>query len=393
MSATTMTAERPLGIEVPRGIGLPGRVVISWSTAGGVLLGGILVAAMTLTGQLSGSGLFFTASGLFVIGAVLGMIHGAVLGFLGRDPATSGRDAASALARSALYAIPAIALGWLATIWIAMTVVAIYMGRSLGLLGVGIAWGAGVALVAAAVVYGWRAIRNAYGRWPERRTGTVVVAMTFAALLVTFLADRPELWGIRFRVTEVGAVLLAAALSIWIAGPAVTMALRLLGRLPAPHPNPTFVRPASTWKDTVTGLLVGLGLGILAVPVAGPSLATATGTMGAVVTSVSEAVVNEVLLRLVLLTSVAWVLLRWQRVRPVEAVTAAVVITALIQVVLYAPGVMALGFPGPLGATAFVLVTVLLPGLAFGTLYWLRGFGTALVADATAVTAMALMLL
>jgi hypothetical protein len=54
---------------------------------------------------------------------------------------------------------------------------------------------------------------------------------------------------------------------------------------------------------------------------------------------------------------------------------------------------MAIGFPGPLGALGFVLLTVLLPALAFGTLYWLRGLGTALVADATAVTAMALMLL
>jgi hypothetical protein len=194
-------------------------------------------------------------------------------------------------------------------------------------------------------------------------------------------------------VTEVGAVLLAGVLSIWVAGPAVTMALRLLGRLPAPHPKPGFARGAGVWKDTGTGMLVGLVLGILAVPVAGPSVATATGAAGAVVTAVSEAVVNEVLLRLVLLTSVAWVLLRWHRVRPIEAVTAAILVTAIAQVILYAPGVMAIGFPGPLGALGFVLLTVLLPALAFGTLYWLRGLGTALVADVTAVTAMALMLL
>lgn len=393
MNTTTMTAEKPLGIEVPREVGLAGRVLITWTTGGGILLGGILVAAMTLAGRLSGQGLFFTASGLFVIGAFLGLVHGAVLGFLGRDRETSARDAMSALARSALYAIPAIALGWLATIWIAMTVVALYMGRPLELAGVGAAWGVGVALVAAAVIYGWRAIRCAYARWPERQTGTAVVAMTFTALLAIFLADRPELWGIRFRVTEVGAVLLAGAMAIWIAGPAVTVALRLLGRLPAPHPGPAFVRPARAWGDLGTGLLVGLVLGILAIPVAGPSLATATGPAGAMITSVSEAVVNEVLLRLVLLTGVAWVLLRWNRVRPVEAVAAAIVLTALVQVVLYTPGAMALGFPSLIGATGFLLLTVLLPALAFGTLYWLRGLGTALIADATAVAAMALMLL
>jgi hypothetical protein len=173
----------------------------------------------------------------------------------------------------------------------------------------------------------------------------------------------------------------------------VTAALRLLGRLPGPRPASTFVHTSKPWSDVSVGLLVGLVLGILAVPFAEPAVATATGTMGAVVTSVSQAVVDEVLLRLVLLTSVAWALLQWHRVRPAEAVTAAVVVTALVQVVLYTPGVLAVGFPSTVTALGFVLVTVLLPALAFGTLYWQRGFGTALLADATAVTAMALLVL
>lgn len=394
MSATTInTTEKPRGTEVPRGIGLQGRVAVTWATGGGVLLGGFLVAAMTLAGQLSGHGLFFTSSGLFVIGAVLGLIHGGVLGFLGRDATTTPRQAGWALARSALYAIPAVAVGWLATVWIAMTVVAAYMGRALTLFGVGIAWVVGAVAVIIAATYGWKALRNAYARWPERRVGTAVVAMTFAALLVLFLADRPELWGVRFRVTEVGAVLLAGFLSVWVAGPAVTAALRLLNRLPTRRPLVGLGRGSHVWGDLGIGLLVGLVLGILAVPFAGPALATATGPVGAVVTSVSQAVVNEVLLRLVLFTGVAWLLLRWHRVHAGEAVTAAVILTALVQVALYTPGVLAIGFPNPITALGFVLVTVLLPALAFGTLYWLRGFGSALVADATAVTAIALLAL
>ena len=68
-----------------RGVGLPGRVTVSFTMAGGLLLGGIMVALMTLSGQLSGHGLFMTSSGLFVIGAILGGVHGSVLGFLGRE--------------------------------------------------------------------------------------------------------------------------------------------------------------------------------------------------------------------------------------------------------------------------------------------------------------------
>lgn len=392
MSATTIdTTGRPLGTDVPRGIGLQGRVAVTWATAGGVILGGFLVAAMTLTGQLSGSGLFFTSSGLFVIGVVLGLLHGTVLGFLGRAESTTSRQALGALGRSALYAIPAVAVGWLATVWIGMTVVALYLDRALPLIGVAVSWAVGATVVAAAVVYGVRALQNAYARWPERRVGTAVVAMTFAALLLTFLADRPELWGLRFRVTEVGAVLLAALLSIWLAGPAVTAALRLLRGLPGPRRLPAPATDGRFLGDAGVGILVGLVLGVLAVPFAGPAVATATGPLGAVVTAVSQAVVDEVLLRLVLLTSVVWALLRWHRVRPNEAVGAAILLTTLVQVVLYTPGVLAIGFPSALTATGFVLVTVLLPALAFGVLYWQRGFGSALVADATAMVAVALL--
>lgn len=393
MSATTIdTIQKPLGTEVPRGIGLPGRVAVTWATAGGVLLGGFLVAAMTLSGQLSGSGLFFTASGLFVIGAVLGLLHGAMLGFLGRPPETTPREAAGALIRASLYTIPAVAVGWVATVWIAMTVVALYLGRALPLVGVAVAWGVGLAVVLAAGAYGWRALRSAYAGWAERRIGTAVVAMTFGALLLLFLADRPELWGLRFRVTEVGAVLLAALLSVWVAGPAVTLALRLLRGIPTPRPVgvPSGRR---VWGDAGLGVLVGLVLGVLAVPFAGPAVTTATGPAGAVVTAVSQAVVDEVLLRLVLLSSVVWALLRWQRVRPAEAVGAAVLLTAVVQVALYTPGVLAIGFPSAVTAAGFVLVTVLLPALAFGVLYWRRGFGSALLADATAMVAVALLAL
>ena len=372
MSTTATTYEKRLGTDVPRGIGLHGRVAVTWAAAGGLLLGGFLVAFMTLSGRLSGHGLFFTVSGLFVIGAILGLAHGLVLGFFGRPEGTPPRAATGDLGRAVLYAIPALAVAWLLTIWIGMTMPAVILGRTF------VAW---------AAVYGWRALRNAYARWPERESGTALVAASFAGLIVLLLADQPEIWGMQLRVTETGAVLLAAALTFWVTGPAVTLALRLASRLPIPSPQRIFDDPRHAAGDIGVGLLVGLVLGVLAVPFVGVTVPAGTG-IGAAVAAVGQAVVDEVALRMVLLTGVAWLLLRWQRVEVEEAAAAAVATTALVQVLLYLPGIEAIGFPTLTGALGFALATVALPAVAFGVVYWKRGFGAALVADAVAVTMM-----
>lgn len=388
---TTQISTEPRGTDLRRGIGLQGRVAVFWGMGGGILLGGVLVAMMTLGGQLSGHGLFITSSGLFVIGALLGLLHGGALGFVGRPEGVSRERAWKDLGLSVLYAVPALALAWLVTVWIAMTMVASYLGRIGPMIGVSVGWAIGIVTVVTGAVYGWRALVNAYARWPERQAGTVFVTATFAALLVLFLADRPELWGLRMRVTDVGAVLLAVFASIWLAVPLVTGALRLLRTIPGPRPELGFA--TRRWAvDVGLGLAVGVILGLVAVPFAVPgTLATSGGA--AMVGALSQALVDEVLLRLVLMTAVVWLLLRWHRVHREEAVVASVAVVALVQVILYTPGVLATGFATPLAATGFLVVAVAVPALVFGALYWLRGFGTALVADATSVIALALLAL
>lgn len=393
MSAPTSTLRQPLGEALgtgfPKGIGLHGRVAVTFAAAGGILLGGVLVALMTLSGRMSGHGLFFTASGLFVIGAVLGLAHGLVLGFLGRPAGTEPRRAYGDLGRSLLYAVPAVAVAWLATVWVAMTSLAVYLDRVVTWIGVGVAWIAALAFVLAAVRFGARALKNAYVRWPERRPGTALVAASFAALLVALLVDRPELWGLRLRVTETGAVLLAAALAFWVAGPTITLALRLMKQIPAPGLRQAFQLHGKAPGDVGIGLLVGAVLGVLAIPFIGMAPTTA-GAAGALLSGLGQAVVDEVLLRLVLLTSVAWLLLRWHRVQKEEAAMAAIATTVVVQLALYAPGIAAIGFPSLAGAAGFALVTVVLPAAAFGVLFWLRGFGSAMVAHVTAVALLAL---
>lgn len=376
------------GPHLARDIGPHGRVVVSWTMAGGILLGGFLVAVMTLSGQLSAFGLFMTASALFVLGALLGFVHSLALGLLGRPEGMTLRQARRDLTLATLYAVPGLVLAWLTTIWVAMTVVALYLGRIGPLLGAATGWLIGAALLSTAGVYGWRALRRAYARWPEREVGTIVVAATFGALLVTFLADRPELFGMRLRLTEVGGVLLAAAIAIWVVGPLVTLALRLLPELPTRATVGLHAGRRGV-VDAALGLTTGVVFGLLAVPFVVPSAIPATG--GAFVIGISQALVDEVLLRLVLVTAVAWLLLRWHGVHREEAAIGAVAAVAVVQALLYTPGVMAIGFPTAIGAVAFTVTAVVLPALAFGFLFWTRGFSTAVLADAAFVAVILLL--
>lgn len=386
---TTHTAES-LGKPVPRSIGLHGRVAVLSSMAGGIAIGGVLVASLTLSGRLSGHALFMNATGLYIVGAFLGLLHGLVLGYFGRPAGTTPRKAVGDIGRALLFAPISLAVGWLAAIWVAMTLVAAYTGRIGALVAVSLGWvGAGI-ILAAATLQGFKALKNAYARWPERRPGTVLSAASFAALLLTFLADRPEVWGLRLRLTEVGAVLLAGFLAVWVAGPLVTVALRLARQVPFPRTLAGLTQGrAKVLPDLAIGLLVGAVVGLLAVPFAGPGATPAVA--GSVVVGVGHALVDEVLLRLFLVTAVAWLLLRWERVPASVALLGAVVAATVVQVILYTPGALAVGFASWTGTALFLLAAVAIPAAAFGVLFWRRGFTSALVADAAALAVLALL--
>lgn len=395
MTATTMTLNGREEAVVARDTGLIGRVTVTWAVAGGLAVGGFLVAGMTLAGRLSGNALLMTAGVLYVIGALLGFVHGAALAYFGRPDGMPAREAWGKLGMAMLYAVPALTVGFIANGWVAMTTMALYLDKPLPLIGAGLGWLVGAAIVIAAALNGWIALRNAYARWPDRRLGTVLVAATFAALLVLFLADRPELWGARLRVTEVGAVLLAALGAFWIAGPVVTVGLGLLRRMPTRAPAAGFEPLPRALTSVALGLTAGAVLGVIMLPFHQAAFAGANvtvGTLGGAVLLVSRALVDEVLLRLFLVTGVAWMLLRWYRTPKARAVVMAIAAGAVAQVVLYLPGVAEIGFATTGAAAAYLLGAVALPATVFGVLYWKRGFATALIADAVALVALALMI-
>jgi hypothetical protein len=260
------------------------------------------------------------------------------------------------------------------------------------MIGSGVAWVIGVGLITYAAVTGWRALAGAYARWEEKQFGTGLVAATFAALLVLFLAKRPELWGIHLRLTEVGAVLLAVSMTLWLVGPAVTLALRYAKKVALP--GAAFDKATKALPGIGVGLVTGVLLALIALPFAATQYGVAAnpdvGPAGKVVLAVSAALFNEVVLRLFVVTTVAALAMRVYAARRPRAITFAVLAAAAVEVAVNLPGVIMVGFPTTAGAAAFMVTAIVLPAVVFGALFWKRGLTTAVVAHATALVAIAL---
>jgi hypothetical protein len=144
--------------------GLPVRVTVAWTVTSAVLMGGVLVAAMTLAGRLNGNALLLTAGGLYLVGAAVGFAAGALLAFSGRPAGQTGAEAARRLGLAAFVAVPVLAVGFVVAGWIAMTAVALYVGKPLAMAGVVAGWAFGAVFATGAVVEGGIAAHEAAGR-------------------------------------------------------------------------------------------------------------------------------------------------------------------------------------------------------------------------------------
>jgi hypothetical protein len=140
--------------------GLPVRVTLAWTVTGAVLMGGVLVAAMTMAERLNGNGLLVTSAGLYIVGAIAGFAIGALLAWLGRPAGVTTNVALRRVAFAALLAVPALAVGFIAAGWIAMTAVALYTGKALTMAAVVAGWAVGGVIVLGAVIEGWTALHE-----------------------------------------------------------------------------------------------------------------------------------------------------------------------------------------------------------------------------------------
>lgn len=225
-------ARRPDGDGPERGWGFhastPGRVLLAWTLAGGIVAGGFLVASVALAGGTSFGSLSVTP--LFVLGGLAGMVHGGALGYLGRYPHESRVDAMRSAAKGVLVALPAAVMCWGLALIIALSPSFARSRRWDLLAASSFAWVAGIAVSLWAAYEGWRRMRRVFARWPEHRAGTLILLAVLTLLLIRFYAEHPTIWGTDLRVTGVGAFVLALGATVWIALPVVVLALRVVHR-------------------------------------------------------------------------------------------------------------------------------------------------------------------
>jgi hypothetical protein len=212
-------------------IGLPGWTVLTWTIAGGVMTGGGWVLVLVATGAVDPVRAGSLAGFLFFFGAIVGVAHGLVLGIVGRP---AGRSVAWAMGSAAIglfLTIPALAGGWVLSHAIAEVPAAQAFGGMSALAASGLFWGIGAAICFLAAYEGFRALCNAYGRWPDCKVGSFLLVVLLGILAVQFVSDQPALWGTEIQVTGFGAVLLALGATIWLGAPAIVVALMVAHRL------------------------------------------------------------------------------------------------------------------------------------------------------------------
>jgi len=373
------------GRDLRRELGFPGRVAVSWAMASGVLSGGVLLAVLTLTDQASAFGLFLTSTALFLGGSVFGFVHGAVLGWMGREESMDSADARHSLGLGLMYVIPGLGVAWVTSSLISQTVAARFTGNALSTVGVAVAWVAGSFICLWALRTGVTALRNGYRRWEDTVLGTTLVIFTFVALLGLFLLDLPELWGTQLRVGTVGAVLLAGFATTWLSGPAVTLPLVLSRRLPDPR---VLSVPFPSGGKLISGVgiavVVGAALAGAALWLA-PYLQTAPAVdigmdAGAIaMLAAARALVDELVFRLFIVTCLVWVFRRWHPLHPEEATTAAVLVAVLAQILVYMPAYLAQGLPEAGALLQQITWLTAAPAVAAGLLFVWRGLPAAVI--------------
>lgn len=210
----------------PVHLGLVGQVSTSWGVAGG-LLGAVVVTGHMVAGQLSSSMGFLTATIFFVAGSLVGFLHGAIVGYLCRPPDVSRQLALRRVALGAAYAIPAMLVGWLLAMAVAVTPVAVLTRRVDLVIIAAVGWLGLLAIVAWAAEETRLALPHLYERWPGARALLVVLGLLFLALLPFFVISRPEIWLLQIRPSTTAAVFMALGATAWICGP--LLALSLLG--------------------------------------------------------------------------------------------------------------------------------------------------------------------
>jgi len=149
---------------ITRDMGLAGQLVVGGTVSTGLLLGGYTVAIMTLAGRMNGNGVLLTSIGLFMIGAVVGLVLSTAVALAGRETGVSLEAAGHEVAKGMLYAIPATMVGAMIAGWISMAVIAVYLGKTAPLVGSAVAAVIAGVVMLATTRLAWESAVNAARR-------------------------------------------------------------------------------------------------------------------------------------------------------------------------------------------------------------------------------------
>ena len=225
MSTTMHYLPDAADLVVPR-FGWMATMTGCWALAGGAA-GGLATAALLLLGRIHPDALLLTAAFLTTLGSGFGMVHGAVLGYLGRPRQDTGESRFPGLTVS-LAALFAFAAAMIIAVWLAIAVLAGMAGQPAGWAIVLIALPIAVGSLVWATILGWYAIENAYARWPDHRIGSLLIGGAFIVLLAAFLALRPVIPGTQLQLSVPAGMIVAGLAALWLAAPAIFFGLRLI---------------------------------------------------------------------------------------------------------------------------------------------------------------------
>jgi len=402
IQAREMTAHESTRAVPQRGLELPAAVAISWSLATGMLLGGAAVVALVAADKMSGHLLLMGSAVLFAIGAVIGLVHGVILGIAGRPEGTTPREAVRAMVHGLFYYPFGLLLSWAVAGWVAAMPLALLGHHILGAAISALAWVAMAATVYFAGSTGIHALGLAYRRWPDRLPGTIMVGATLAALLVAFAIQPPTIWFTDVTLTYPGAVVLALGATFWFYGPIITVGLAVLRKAMPLFPAGRVLDRVHAWRSIGLRAAIVIGAGILVAALAAPfhkgTLGLPTdverlGFMPAMWLALANAVTDELFLRLFVFTAALAIAVKYLSRGRAWAVWLAIGVATVADLLLHWPDMVALGLPGASTIVAYAVARMAIPAILFGYLFWRRGLGTAVAAHAAAGAAVGLLAL
>jgi hypothetical protein len=385
-----------------RGLELPAAVAISWSLATGMLLGGAAVVAMIVTDRMSGHLLLLGSAVLFALGALIGLVHGVILGVAGRPEGTTPRQALGAMVHGLFYYPFGLLLSWAVAGWVAAMPLALNGHHIVGAAISALAWVAMVATLYFAGSTGVHAITLAYRRWPDRLPGTIMVGATLVALLVAFAIQPPTVWFTDVTLSYPGAVVLALGATFWFYGPIITVGLSVLRKAMPLFPATRVLDRVHAWKGLGLRAAIAIGAGLLVAALAIPfhkgALGLPTdverlGLIPAMGLALANAVTDELFLRLFVFTAALAIAVKFLARDRTWAIWLAIGVATVADLLLHWPDMVALGLPGFSTVVAYALARMAIPAVMFGYLYWRRGLGTAMAAHAAAGAAVGLLAL